>query len=113
MQSDRDLTESQWLWLQCHLWLDAGVHACSTCEALGVGTFCHACGSRMVLEPRTCDQCHLAGTGAYCIHCGAVLRSLIEEAIDAGTFDWQAWAASLAPFLGGLTPQEQALMARG
>jgi hypothetical protein len=36
----------------------------------------------------------------------------VEDAIDAGTFDWQAWATSLAPFLGALTPQEQRLLAQ-
>jgi hypothetical protein len=34
------------------------------------------------------------------------------EALAAGTFDWQAWAQSLTPWLGGVTPQEQALLAR-
>jgi hypothetical protein len=28
-------------------------------------------------------------------------------------FDWMAWAKGLEPFLGGLTPQEEALLARG
>jgi hypothetical protein len=107
------LTYSQWFWLQCQLWLDDGVQACPDCQALTVGAFCPACGTRVQPEPRTCDQCHLPGVGAYCIHCGAVLHSAVEEAIDAGTYDWDAWVRSLEPFLGGLTPQEQALLARG
>jgi hypothetical protein len=37
----------------------------------------------------------------------------VAAAIDEGTYDWDAWATSLTPFLGGLTPQEQALLARG
>jgi hypothetical protein len=113
VQSERDLTYSQWLWLQCQLWLDAGVVSCPTCEALGPGPYCHACGTHLAPAARACEQCSLPGTGAYCIHCGAVLRSAVEEALDAGTFDWEAWYQSLTPFLGGLTPQEQRLVARG
>lgn len=111
--SDEDLTDDQWLWLQCQLLLDDGVEACPGCDALSVGTYCTACGTRLTPEPRTCDACHLPGTGAYCAHCGAVLVSAVAEAIDEGTFDWDAWAKSLTPFLGGLTPTEQQLMLRG
>jgi len=107
------VTESQWLWLQCQLLLDDGFDACPTCDALGPGPYCGQCGTRVEPEPRTCDMCHLPGQGVYCTHCGAVLRSAVEEAIAMETFDWDAWARSLSPFLGGLTPQEQALLARG
>jgi hypothetical protein len=55
----------------------------------------------------------MVGVGTYCIQCGAQLRNPVAEAIDTDTFDWEAWAQSLKPFLGGLTPQEQALLAQG
>lgn len=107
------MTERQWLWLQCQMLLDDGMHACPHCTALGLGPYCTACGTRYTPEPRTCDDCHQPGAGAYCQHCGAALRSEVEDAIEAGTFDWDAWARSLKPFMGGLTPIEQALLARG
>ena len=113
MPSEDALTESQWYWLSCQMLLDDGFHVCPGCDALGQGIFCTACGTRLSPEPRLCEQCHLAGEGAYCGRCGAVLRSAVEEALDAGTFDWDAWARSLQPFLGGLTPQEQTLIAQG
>jgi hypothetical protein len=114
VRSEDLLTESQWTWLQCQCLLDDGVHACANCQALSVGAFCSTCGTRLEPEPRVCDQCHWTGpeTGTYCSHCGTVLRSTVEEAIDMDTFDWQAWARSLQPFLGGLTPQEQQLLAQ-
>ena len=111
--SDEDLTEEQWLWFQCQLLLDDGVQSCGTCEALGLGAYCSACGARLTPEPRTCEQCHLPGTGAYCSHCGTALASPVAEAIEEGRFDWDAWARSLQPFLGGLTPQETALLEQG
>lgn len=107
------MTETQWLWLQCQMLLDDGVHSCAACEALGTGTYCAACGVRIQPEGRTCVECHLPGTGAYCQHCGAPLESAVAEAITTGTFDWDAWAKSLAPFLGGLTPREQRLLQQG
>lgn len=109
--SDDDLTEDQWLWFQCQLLLDDGIEACETCETLAVGPYCHTCGARMQPEPRTCDQCHMLGTGAYCSHCGAPLESAVAVAIEEQRFDWDAWARSLTPFLGGLTPQEETLLA--
>jgi len=54
----------------------------------------------------------MEGQGAYCAHCGTALGSAVEEAIAEDRFDWDAWAASLTPFLGGITPQEEALLAR-
>ena len=110
--SDEDLTETQWTWLQCQLLLDEGVQACPECDALNRGAYCTACGTRLAPEARPCDTCQAPGTGTYCGECGALLRSVIEEAVDAGTFDWEAWAKSLAPFLGGLTAQEQQVLTR-
>jgi len=113
VRSEGDLTQSQWLWLQCQLLLDDGVQACPTCETLSLGLYCRDCGTRLQPEQETCEQCHMVGVGMYCIQCGAQLRNPVAEAIDADTFDWEAWAQSLTPFLGGLTPQEQALLAQG
>src|SRR5262245_60656173 len=110
VRSDDMLTETQWTWLQCQYLLDDGVALCSACDSLGVGAYCPACGQAMHPASRVCDQCHLPGTGAYCQHCGAVLQSAVAEAIDAGSFDWDAWARSLTPFLKGLTPQEESLV---
>jgi hypothetical protein len=105
------LTESQWIWVQCHLFLDDGVLACPGCDALGIGAYCHACGGRLVPAAVACPQCHLPGGGTYCTACGALLRNPITEALAAQTFDWDAWRQSLQPFLGGLSPQEEALLA--
>ena len=113
MPNEDALTASQWYWLSCQMLLDDGFSVCSECDALGQGTFCTVCGTRLQPAPRLCEQCHLPGEGAHCGHCGAVLRSAVEEALAAGTLDWDAWADSLQPFLGGLTPQEQALIAQG
>ena len=63
-------------------------------------------------EERLCDQCGMPGAGAYCAQCGTALRSGVDEAIAEDRFDWDAWARSLQPFLGGLTPIEQSLLAR-
>jgi hypothetical protein len=96
--------------MQCQLALDQHLQVCAACDTLGPGPYCSACGVPLAPEMRLCDHCRMAGHGAYCTQCGAVLRSHAEEAIEAGTFDWEAWAQSLQPFLGGLTPQEQALL---
>jgi len=64
-------------------------------------------------EGRVCSECLRTGVGAFCQHCGTPLGSAIGDTIEAGTFDWQAWAKDLAPFLGGLSAQEQALLLRG
>lgn len=111
--SEAALTESQWIWLQCQFVLDEHLQACAQCDALGFGPYCTSCGTHLVPETRPCPQCHLPGTAAYCAQCGTALGSPVEDAMDAGTFDWQAWERSLQPFLGGLTPQEQALLVRG
>lgn len=110
--SEQRLTESQWMWLQCHMALDEHLQVCPQCDAPGLGPYCAACGTRLVPETRVCELCQTPGAGAYCVQCGAVLRSATEEAIDAGTFDWDAWARRLKPFLGGLTAQEHALLRR-
>jgi hypothetical protein len=34
-------------------------------------------------------------------------NSTVEQ-LEAGTFDWDKWQRDLQPFLGGLTPQEEA-----
>jgi len=107
------LTETQWIWLQCQTLLDDGGLLCPACESLGHGPYCTVCGARMQPEERLCDYCHLPSIGAYCQHCGAILQSAVAAAIEEDRFDWEAWAKSLAPFLGGLTEQEQLLMARG
>jgi len=101
------------MWLQCQALLDEGGQLCAACDSLGHGPYCTACGVRMQPEERLCDHCHLPSTGAYCQHCGALLQSEVAAAIDEDRFDWDAWAKSLEPFLGGLTEQEQLLMARG
>jgi predicted amidophosphoribosyltransferase len=112
--NDDALTETQWIWLSCHLLLDDGVNACPSCDALGHGPYCEACGVRLTPEVRTCQECEReVGAGAYCPQCGATVTTAIAESIAAGDFDWEAWAKSLEPFLGGLTPQEAALLARG
>lgn len=113
MPSDDLLTDTQWIWLQCQILLDDGGQLCPACELLGVGTYCTACGSRFVPEERPCDHCSLPATGAYCQHCGHEVQSLVAAQIEAGTFDWDAWAKDLTPFLGGLSAQEEALLARG
>jgi hypothetical protein len=108
--SEDALTPSQWLWVQCHLLLDEGVEACPQCDALTASPFCAACGAALHPEVRRCEQCQSPGVGAFCGSCGAPQSSRTEEAVDAGTFDWDAWAKSLAPFLGGITAQERALL---
>ena len=113
VRNDEGVTERQWLWLQCQMLLDDGMQACAHCQALGMGPYCSACGTRLTPEPRTCDECQMTTLGAYCQYCGTEVRSSVEDAIDAGTFDWAAWTKGLTPFLGGLTPQEEMLMARG
>ena len=110
--SEQALTESQYLWLQCQMLLDEGMHACPSCDALSQGDFCPACGTRTQPEPATCGRCQMTGSGAFCQHCGAELEHALTTAITEGTFDWDAWVKSLTPFLGGLTPQEEQLMAR-
>jgi hypothetical protein len=101
---------TQLMWLSCHYLLDDGMQACPHCEALTQGLYCTACGTRLQPEPRTCGQCHATGAGAFCAYCGTALSSATEEAIAEERFDWQAWARQLTPFLGGITPQEQALL---
>jgi predicted amidophosphoribosyltransferase len=114
VRSDEDLTETQWVWLTCHLLLDEGAEACQQCDVLGLGRYCTDCGAPLHPEPRICQACEReTGEGAYCPHCGEPLESAHAVAIAAGTYDWDAWAQSLQPFLGGLTPQEAALLARG
>jgi hypothetical protein len=110
VRSEEGFTESQWMWLQCQLVLDEHLLACMECDTLGTGPYCAQCGVRLSPEPRRCEACQTLGDGAYCVQCGAMLRSATEDAIDAGTYDWDAWVQSLQPFLGGLTPQEQALL---
>ena len=108
--SDEDLTEDQWVWLQCQLLLDDGFAACPGCEVLGLGPYCHACGTRIAPELQTCAQCQMPGTGAYCRACGHALESAVGVAIETQTFDWDAWLRSLQPFLGGLTAREASLL---
>jgi hypothetical protein len=31
----------------------------------------------------------------------------MEEALEEGSFDWEAWKHELEPFLGGLTAKER------
>ena len=113
MQSEGELTASQWLWFQCQLLLDDGVQVCLSCEGLGTGIYCPTCGKRFHPEGQRCPECQLEGQGAYCQQCGAVMGSSVGDAIEAGTYDWDAWAETLTPFLHGLSPQEQTLLARG
>lgn len=113
MQSEDDLTPQQWLWLQSQMLLDAGLVACPTCDEPGEGVFCTNCGARLKTEPLRCSHCQRVGSGRYCAQCGGALGQSLADTIKAGTFDWQAWETSLTPFLGSLTPREQALMARG
>jgi hypothetical protein len=112
-RSDEEFTETEWRWLQCHCWLDAGIRACPECGDLGVGGYCGACGADMTSERQRCDACQTPGAGAYCRACGHALRSPVADRIELGTFDWHAWAQSLTPFLGGFTPRELTLLERG
>lgn len=105
-----NLTETQWRWLGCQYFLDDGGLACPHCDALTAGPYCRACGGRVTPELSTCEQCAMEGSGAYCQYCGTALRTTVADAIASQTFDWEAWLHSLTPFLGGLTPQEQALL---
>jgi hypothetical protein len=34
------------------------------------------------------------------------MQTAVAEAMSTGTFNWEAWAQSLTPFLHGLTPAE-------
>lgn len=110
--NEQTLTEAQWYWLQCQMLLDEGIDACPSCEALGPGPYCSACGMRLRPTLHTCAQCHLQGAGAYCSGCGEPLGGTVTAQVEAGTFDWQGWAKSLTPFLGGLSPQEELLLAQ-
>jgi hypothetical protein len=101
------------MWYQCQLALDDHLQACPHCDSLELGPYCTRCGVRLVPEAYVCDVCHTSGLGAYCAQCGGVLVSAVAEAIADDRFDWDAWARSLEPFLGGITPQEQALLAQG
>lgn len=53
-------------------------------------------------------MCQAVGATAYCGNCGAVLITPTERQMEQGTFDWSAWEQSLAPFLGGLSREEEA-----
>lgn len=112
-RSRAEFTETEWRWLQCQLLLDDGAHVCAACDAIGHGTYCAACGVRFTPAGAECAECRLPSDGAYCTHCGAGLGSPVAEAIDEGRFNWDAWAQSLRPFLGGLSPTEQQLLLRG
>ena len=110
MPNEQALTPSQWLWVQCQMLLDDGVQACAQCDALSISAFCPACGARLRPEMQPCDTCGSLGDSAFCGECGSARRSQVEEAVQAGSFDWDAWAQSLAPFLGPMTAQERALL---
>lgn len=112
MPNEDALTESQWIWVQCQVFLDEGMLACAACDTLGLGPYCTGCGVRLTREARLCAVCHTPGWDAYCAACGNALGNAVAEAIAEDRFDWDAWARSLQPFLGGLTPLEQALLAR-
>ncbi|PWT77615.1 MAG: hypothetical protein C5B60_02375 [Chloroflexi bacterium] len=107
------LTTTQWIWLQCQCLLDDGVQICPGCSSLEYGAYCTACGTALQAASPMCDDCHRAGPGPYCQGCGRLLMSPVAAAIAEGTYDWAAWAESLQPFLGGLTPQEQRLLQEG
>lgn len=47
--------------------------------------------------------------GPYCPDCGTELANATLDALEAGTFDWDAWQRSLTPFLHELTPAEKAM----
>jgi hypothetical protein len=98
------------MWCQCQLVLDEHLEACAHCDTLGLGPYCTGCGERLLPEARTCERCQAPGPGPYCAQCGAALGTPVDEAMGTGTFDWAAWAKSLAPFLGGLTAQEQRVL---
>jgi hypothetical protein len=95
-------------WLQMQYLLDEGAEACPACEAIGAGPYCHQCGAALRDGPavHACPRCHLPGPGPYCRHCGAAVSSPDLEALEAGTFDWQAWEQELAPVLQRLAVQE-------
>jgi hypothetical protein len=101
---------SQRVWLQGHLLLDEGVEPCPACDAVESGAYCRQCGTAKgsLAETLTaCPQCHLQGVGPYCTMCGTVLRDAMQEQLDRGTFDWDAWRAQLAPALARLTEKAQ------
>jgi RNA polymerase subunit RPABC4/transcription elongation factor Spt4 len=109
------LTESQLAWLHCQVLLDDGAEACPDCGAVDLGLYCRHCGTLKVTSEtpqHTCPQCQRQGAGAYCAFCGAVLLDPLGDALEAGVFDWQQWAQSLTPFLGGFTAKERAAMAQ-
>jgi hypothetical protein len=93
--------------------MDDGLSLCADCGDLGFGVYCGGCGALLHPQLQACDHCQTRGSGAFCHACGQALRSTFGDRIDAGTFDWQAWRESLAPFLGGLTPRELALLEQG
>jgi hypothetical protein len=99
------LTMHQQQWLQMQYLLDEGAEVCPTCEAVGAGTYCRQCGAALRAGPtvRACPSCHVPGPGPYCSHCGAAVSSPDLEALEAGTFDWEAWQQDLAPVLQRLT----------
>jgi hypothetical protein len=98
---------SQQSWLQVQCLLDDGAVACPACEAVVAGTYCRQCGAGLHEGPpvRACPVCQVTGPGPYCSHCGAAMRSADLAALEAGTFDWEAWEADLAPVLQRLTTQ--------
>jgi hypothetical protein len=110
VRSDEDLAASQLDWLICQMLLDDGGTVCPDCDTVWFANFCGQCGQRLRPVPRTCPECQWPTTTAYCEQCGAVATSPTHDAIDLGTFDWDAWRAQLQPFLHGLTPQELTLL---
>jgi hypothetical protein len=110
--SEDALSLSQWHWLQGQMLLDGGMAACPACDVLGSGRFCRACGTSLHGEVEVlhaCPQCRQTDVGPYCPSCGTLLVSTAIQQLEAGTYDWDAWRASLEPFLHGLTPGERAL----
>lgn len=99
--------------IQAHILLDHGIDTCPSCDDVGSGRYCRQCGATRERETTyECSECKARGIGPYCMHCGAVLHSSVASDIQAGTFDWDAWEKSLAPFMGGLSPREQAVAER-
>lgn len=112
MPSDDGLTPTQWAWLQCQLLLDDGARICPACAALSAGSYCGDCGAALQEGVHPCENCAMTGTGAFCQYCGHPRQTPVAQAIEADTYDWDAWAQGLTPFLRGITPEEEARLAR-
>lgn len=98
---------SQQHWIQVQMLLDQGAVACHACHAIVTGAFCRQCGASLHEGPkaRACAECGQHGSGAYCSGCGYGLGSPDLDALEAGTFDWEALEADLKPLYAKIQAQ--------